>query len=68
MVNRGLAPLAPVAGRDVDYASERAKVMDAQVPCVWVASDHPSYILYTSGTTGATPTSCTARWRMGPRR
>ena len=52
MVNRGLAPLAPVAGRDVDYASERAKVMDAQVPCVWVASDHPSYILYTSGTTG----------------
>jgi len=52
MVNRGLAPLAPVAGRDVDYASERAKVMDVQVPCVWVASDHPSYILYTSGTTG----------------
>jgi len=52
MVNRGLAPLAPVAGRDVDYATERAKVMDAHVPCVWVASDHPSYILYTSGTTG----------------
>ncbi len=52
MVNRGLADLAPVAGRDVDYASERAKVMNAQVPCVWVASEHPSYILYTSGTTG----------------
>ncbi len=52
MVNRGLADLAPVAGRDVDYAAERAKVMDAQVPCVWVASEHPSYILYTSGTTG----------------
>jgi propionyl-CoA synthetase len=52
MVNRGLADLAPVAGRDVDYASERAKVMDAVVPCTWVASDHPSYILYTSGTTG----------------
>ncbi len=52
MVNRGLADLAPVAGRDVDYATERAKVMDANVPCVWVASDHPSYILYTSGTTG----------------
>ena len=52
MVNRGLADLAPVKGRDVDYAAERAKVMDAQVPCVWVASDHPSYILYTSGTTG----------------
>jgi len=52
MVNRGLAPLASVAGRDVDYGTERAKVMDANVPCVWVASDHPSYILYTSGTTG----------------
>jgi len=52
MVNRGLADLAPVAGRDVDYASERARVMDVQVPCVWVASEHPSYILYTSGTTG----------------
>ena len=52
MVNRGLADLAPVVGRDVDYASERAKVMDVQVPCVWVGSEHPSYILYTSGTTG----------------
>lgn len=52
MVNRGLADLAPVAGRDVDYASERAQVMDAQVPCEWVDSTHPSYILYTSGTTG----------------
>ena len=52
MVNRGLADLAPVAGRDVDYASERARVMDAQVPCEWVDSTHPSYILYTSGTTG----------------
>ena len=52
MINRGLAPLAPVAGRDVDYATERARVMDVSVPCVWVASEHPSYILYTSGTTG----------------
>jgi propionyl-CoA synthetase len=26
--------------------------MDAQVPCVFVESSHPSYILYTSGTTG----------------
>ena len=52
MVNRGLADLAPVAGRDVDYATERARVMEAQVPCEWVDSTHPSYILYTSGTTG----------------
>ena len=52
MVNRGLADLAPVTGRDVDYATERAKVMDTVVPCEWVESTHPSYILYTSGTTG----------------
>jgi len=52
MVNRGLADLAPVPGRDVDYAGERARLMDAQVPCEWVDSTHPSYILYTSGTTG----------------
>jgi len=52
MVNRGLADMSPVAGRDVDYAAERAKVMDAVVPCEWVESTHPSYILYTSGTTG----------------
>lgn len=52
MVNRGLADLAPVAGRDVDYAELRQKHIDAQVPCEWVESTHPSYILYTSGTTG----------------
>jgi propionyl-CoA synthetase len=52
MVNRGLADMAPVAGRDVDYATERARVMDVVVPCEWVESTHPSYILYTSGTTG----------------
>ncbi|WP_374521632.1 propionate--CoA ligase [Hydrogenophaga sp.] len=52
MVNRGLADLAPVAGRDVDYASLRQQHLGAQVPCEWVDSTHPSYILYTSGTTG----------------
>jgi len=52
MVNRQLAPFTPVAGRDVDYATERAKHMDTVVPCVWVDSTHPSYTLYTSGTTG----------------
>ncbi|MDP3521712.1 MAG: propionate--CoA ligase [Hydrogenophaga sp.] len=52
MVNRGLAPLETVAGRDEDYASLRATHMDTQVPCEWVDSAHPSYILYTSGTTG----------------
>ncbi|HEX5786030.1 MAG TPA: propionate--CoA ligase [Burkholderiaceae bacterium] len=52
MVNRGLADLAPVAGRDEDYATLRQAHLDAQVPCEWVDSTHPSYILYTSGTTG----------------
>jgi propionyl-CoA synthetase len=52
MVNRGLAPMTTVAERDVDYATEAAKVQDKQVPCEWVDATHPSYILYTSGTTG----------------
>jgi propionyl-CoA synthetase len=53
IVNRGIDKAMPiVAGRDLDYAALRAKHMDAQVPCVFVESSHPSYILYTSGTTG----------------
>jgi propionyl-CoA synthetase len=52
MVDRGLVPLAPVAGRDLDYAAERARHIDATVPVVWLESNDPSYILYTSGTTG----------------
>ncbi len=52
MVDRGLHPMQPVAGRDLDYATERAAVGDAVVPCAWVDATHPSYILYTSGTTG----------------
>ncbi|MBE7423602.1 MAG: propionate--CoA ligase [Zoogloeaceae bacterium] len=53
IVNRGLDKDMPrVAGRDVDYAELRAQHLDAQVPCTFVESSHPSYILYTSGTTG----------------
>src|SRR5574343_1140640 len=53
IVDRGLDKGFPkVEGRDVDYAELRAQHMDAKVPCVWVESSHPSYILYTSGTTG----------------
>ncbi|HPO18696.1 MAG TPA: propionate--CoA ligase, partial [Rubrivivax sp.] len=52
MVDRGLAAFTPLAGRDEDYAALRAKHMDAQVPCTWVDATHPSYTLYTSGTTG----------------
>jgi propionyl-CoA synthetase len=53
MVNRGLDKnFSVVPGRDVDYAELRARHMDARVPCVWLESGEPSYILYTSGTTG----------------
>ena len=52
MVDRHLSEFVSVAGRDFDYANEREKHLNAQVPCEWVESTHPSYTLYTSGTTG----------------
>ncbi|MEP7329028.1 MAG: propionate--CoA ligase [Betaproteobacteria bacterium] len=53
IVNRHLDPaMARVEGRDHDYAALRAQHMTAQVPCAWLESSEPSYILYTSGTTG----------------
>ena len=42
MVNRGLAPAAMVAGRDVDYAKLRAEHMNDEVPCEWLESSEPS--------------------------
>ena len=52
LVDRGLAPMSKVAGRDIDYATLRQTCLDAVVPAVWLESNAPSYILYTSGTTG----------------
>ncbi len=52
MVDRGLVPFERVEGRDEDYAVWRDGHADTPVPCVWVDSTHPSYTLYTSGTTG----------------
>ncbi len=53
IVDRGLDKGFPkVEGRDVDYAELRARHLDAKVPVVWLESSEPSYILYTSGTTG----------------
>jgi propionyl-CoA synthetase len=52
LVDRGLAPMQKVAGRDIDYATARAAHMNDEIPCVWLESNDPSYILYTSGTTG----------------
>ncbi len=51
--NRGLDPdlkLAP--GRDLDYETLRAQHKDDTVPVTWLEASEPSYILYTSGTTG----------------
>lgn len=52
LVDRGLAPAARTPGRDADYAALRLQYLDAQVPVTWLESNEPSYILYTSGTTG----------------
>jgi propionyl-CoA synthetase len=52
VVDRGLAALTWVAGRDVGYASAREAELHTTVPCEWVDATHPSYTLYTSGTTG----------------
>jgi propionyl-CoA synthetase len=52
MVDRGLADFERMAGRDADYAELRRRHLDTQVPCEWLDATHPSYTLYTSGTTG----------------
>jgi propionyl-CoA synthetase len=44
--------LAVVPERDVDWKSLAEKHRGAEVPCAWLESSEPSYILYTSGTTG----------------
>ncbi len=52
LLDRGLAPMPLTPGRDHAWAALREKHLDAQVPCEWVDATHPSYTLYTSGTTG----------------
>ena len=52
MVDRKLAAMHWVAGRDHLWSELREKHLHAVVPCEWVESTHPSYTLYTSGTTG----------------
>jgi len=50
---RGLDPkMQATPGRDVDWKELAAKHDGAQLPCTWLESSEPSYILYTSGTTG----------------
>jgi len=52
IVDRGLFAFEPVAGRDLDYSKLHAQYDKAEVAPVWLESSAPSYILYTSGTTG----------------
>ncbi|SDC09762.1 propionyl-CoA synthetase [Cupriavidus sp. YR651] len=52
LVDRKLADMPRTAGRDEDYTAWRDRVAGQAVPCVWMESSEPSYVLYTSGTTG----------------
>lgn len=52
LVDRKLAPMALVAGRDLLWGDLRQQHLDAQVPCEWLDSTAISYTIYTSGTTG----------------
>ena len=52
LVDRGLATMNLVAGRDHSWRAMRQKHLDSQVPCEWLDATHSSYTLYTSGTTG----------------
>ena len=53
IVDRGIdTAMQTMPGRDLDHATLAAQHAGATVPCAWLESSEPSYILYTSGTTG----------------
>jgi propionyl-CoA synthetase len=52
LVDRGLAAMDRVAGRDHAWAALRQQHLDAHVPCEWLDATDISYTIYTSGTTG----------------
>jgi propionyl-CoA synthetase len=52
LVDRQVAPMPLVEGRDRLWGPLREKHLNTSVPCEWVDATHPSYTLYTSGTTG----------------
>ncbi len=52
LVDRGLAPMTMVAGRDHLWDALRLQHFGAVVGCEWLEANHTSYTLYTSGTTG----------------
>ncbi len=52
LVDRRLAPMEKVPGRDHDYATLADRHLHARVECEWLDATDVSYTLYTSGTTG----------------
>jgi propionyl-CoA synthetase len=53
LINRKLDPeMAVNSDRDLDYAAAVQRFDGVSVPVTWLESNEPSYILYTSGTTG----------------
>lgn len=50
--DRKLDAINKVEGRDLIYQEEMEAIGNVMVPCSEQKSDDPSYILYTSGTTG----------------
>jgi propionyl-CoA synthetase len=52
LVDRGLSKMDMAEGRDVRWSDLRQIHLNDVVPCEWVDATHPSYTLYTSGTTG----------------
>ena len=52
LIDRQLAPERLQANYLVAYEPLREQFFDAHVPCEWLESNEPSYVLYTSGTTG----------------
>jgi propionyl-CoA synthetase len=52
LVDRQLSTMDLVPGRDHLWGALRQKHLDTVVECEWVDATHPSYTLYTSGTTG----------------
>lgn len=52
LVDRGLAPMQKVAGRDHDWSALAQRHAGVEVPCAWLDATATSYTIYTSGTTG----------------
>jgi propionyl-CoA synthetase len=52
LIDRQLAPERLNASYLVAYEPLREQYFNAHVPCEWLESNEPSYVLYTSGTTG----------------